>query len=64
LEQEDGLPNVLLIEAEDRAQTIVRFHQPAAPGTGREAKASAVGRWSLDALRGSLLIVAPEAPFA
>lgn len=34
LEQEDGRPTALLIEAQDSAQTIVRFHGRAALGTG------------------------------
>ena len=37
LEQENGLPAALLIEAEDSAQTIVRFHQRSALGTGNDA---------------------------
>ena len=39
LEQEDGLPVALLIESEDSAKTIVRFHRRAALGTGDDAEA-------------------------
>jgi len=38
LEQEDGRPTSLLIEAEGSAQTIVRFHERAALGAGDDTK--------------------------
>jgi len=38
LEQEDGRPTALLIEAADRARTIVRFHEHAGLGSGTDTK--------------------------
>jgi len=38
LEQDDGRPTALLIEAENGAQTIVRFHERAGLGGGTDAK--------------------------
>ncbi|HUP16372.1 MAG TPA: DUF5335 family protein [Acidimicrobiia bacterium] len=40
LEQEQGLPVALMIEAEDSPRTIVRFHHHAALGTGNDAVAA------------------------